>query len=73
MDRPIKVVLFKCDKCHKENTLVAYHHNFGWYCKDCLSVVRNRLNDVIDKINICATQINQQFGINLSEPEDEEK
>lgn len=60
---PIKVVLFRCDRCSKDNTLVAYHRSFGWYCKDCLTDIRDRLTETINRIDICASDINKQLGI----------
>lgn len=65
----IKVVLFTCDKCHKEDTLVAYNHKWGWYCKDCLAKIRDGLNETIAKIDMCATQINNTLGVDIKNPE----
>lgn len=66
----IKVVLFRCDKCLKENTLVAYHHTFGWYCKECLTKIRDGLNITIEAIDMRTKQINDEMGINPEAPED---
>lgn len=66
----IKVVIFRCDKCGKEDTLVAYHHAFGWYCKDCLTKIRDGVDTVIEAIDLRAKQINEEVGINPESPDD---
>ena len=66
----IKVVLFHCDKCSKQNTLVAYHRAFGWYCKECLTKIRDGLNTAIEAIDLRAKQINEEVGINPESPDD---
>lgn len=65
---PIKVVIFECDKCHKQNVLVAYHHAFGWYCRDCLANIRDRLNETIQAIDDKAIEINNNLGIDPTQP-----
>lgn len=67
-NQTIKVVLFTCDKCHSKDKLVAYHPSFGWYCRDCLTIIRDRLNETIDKIDMCATQVNHSLGIDPAHP-----
>lgn len=66
----IKVVIFRCDKCGKEDTLVAYHHAFGWYCKDCLTKIRDGVDTVIKAIDMRAQQINEEAGIDPHSPDD---
>lgn len=69
-NQTIKVVLFTCDKCHSKDKLVAYHRAFGWYCKECLTKIRNGLNTTIEAIDMRTKQINDEVGINPEAPED---
>ena len=55
---PVKVVIWNCDKCGKHNTLVAYHHKYGWYCEDCLIAIRDKMNESIESIETIKRAIN---------------
>lgn len=62
MNKP-KVVLFTCDRCQTHNTLVAYHNMFGWYCRDCLAAVRDRMIELVDYMDFSTDEINKNLGV----------
>ena len=59
---PMKIVLWNCDKCGKQNTLVAYHHTYGWYCEDCLKAIRDKMDKAIDAVESTKQFVNEQLN-----------
>lgn len=67
-----KVALWNCDKCGKTNTLCAYHNKFGWYCKECLTRIRDLMNVKLERINEYEKLITEVIENKESEYNDEE-
>ena len=59
---PVKVVIWNCDKCGKKNTLVAYHHKYGWYCEDCLIEIRDKMDHCIEAVEMKKKIVNETLS-----------
>lgn len=54
-----KMSIWVCDKCGEKDVLCIYSSRQGWYCRDCITDVYNKLKEKIELINMVWKKINE--------------